>query len=156
MIPPLAVLSATTFRRYVALALLLTLGVMLIYVALARPPEGLFWRAFLLLVGGGVLYLAEKFRRATLLTIELFEGELRDSSGTVLCRLDEIETINRGTFAIKPSNGFLLRLNTQRPRVWRPGLWWRIGRRVGVGGVTASNATRFMAETIELSRDGGK
>jgi hypothetical protein len=31
---------------------------------------------------------------------------------------------------------------------WVPGLWWRIGKRVGVGGVTPSQPARYMAEVM--------
>jgi hypothetical protein len=41
----------------------------------------------------------------------------------VLARIDEIASLDRGTFAFKPSNGFLLRLSRKGTRVWRPGLW---------------------------------
>jgi hypothetical protein len=33
--------------------------------------------------------------------------------------------------------------------MWVPGLWWRIGRSVGVGGMTGAAETKMMAEMIE-------
>ena len=75
---------------------------------------------------------------------------MRDSSGTVLARIDEIRSVVRGTFALKPSNGFTLVLNSKKPRAWMPGLWWRLGRRVGVGGVTNAGQAKFMAERISM------
>ena len=34
------------------------------------------------------------------------------------------------------------------PRRWWPGLWWSLGNRVGVGGVTSAAHTKAMAEII--------
>ena len=82
--------------------------------------------------------------------IELTSIRLRDTAGRELARIDEIQGIDRGAFAFKPSNGFLLRLKTSRGRAWAPGLWWRIGPYVGVGGITPRNEAKAMAETIAL------
>jgi hypothetical protein len=34
-------------------------------------------------------------------------------------------------------------------RRWQPGLWWRLGKRVGVGGVAPGHQTKAMAQIIE-------
>lgn len=142
-----ATVAASPPRRIFAYCMLFVLGALLIYVALAQPPA-LHWLIFLLAFGGCMLLQAERLRRATMLSIELTETEVRDSEGTVLARLDDIRSVERGSFAFKPSNGFTLVMKTKMPRAWAPGLWWRIGRRVGVGGVTSAGQTKFMAETI--------
>ena len=77
-----------------------------------------------------------------------------DSDGTVIARLDNIEKVDRSAFAMKPSNGFLIILKEPGPRVWRPGLWWRLGRRVAVGGVTNGAHTRPMADMMKLKLAG--
>ena len=58
------------------------------------------------------------------------------------------EAVDRGVFAFKPSNGFLVRTREKAGNVWAPGLWWRLGRRVGVGGMTASAEAKFMSEIL--------
>lgn len=143
-----AQITPSPLRRAIAIGILATLGGMLIYLALSRPPAALVWQVFLLLTGGLVLYLAEQVRRATALTIELSDGRIVDSSGRELCRLDEIESVERGAFAFKPSNGFLIRLKSRKPGIWAPGLWWRTGRRIGVGGVTPASQAKFMSDLI--------
>jgi hypothetical protein len=75
---------------------------------------------------------------------------LTDSEGTVLARVEDIVAVNRGAFAIKPSNGFTLTLKNPAPRAWQPGLWWRLGRRVAVGGVTPGSQARPMADIIAV------
>lgn len=141
-------ISPSPFRRALAIGILLTLGGLLIYLAMVRPPGALIWQAFLLVTGGLVLYLADQVRRATALTIEFSDGRITDSAGRELCRLDDIQSIERGAFAFKPSNGFLIHLKSRKPRVWAPGLWWRTGRRIGVGGVTPASQAKFMSDMI--------
>lgn len=142
-----AVVQASNARRLFAYGVLFSLGALVLYTALARPPA-VQWLGFMLIFGVGMLWLAERLRRATRMTIELTETEIRDSSGEVLATMDEIKGVDRGVFAFKPSNGFTLVMNTKRPRGWAPGLWWRMGRRVGIGGATSAGQAKFMAEQI--------
>ena len=149
----LATVSASAPRRMMGIVVLAALGGLLIYAGLAQPPATLGWQLFLLGAGGITLYLTERMRRASVVTLELTRTGLRDSEGQVLATLDQIETVNRGVFAFKPSNGFVLTTRDAQPRHWNPGLWWRVGRRVGVGGVTPAAQTKFMAETIQTLLD---
>ena len=139
--------SASMGRRVLGIASLALLGVLLIYVCFAQPPA-LLGQFFLLLTGGGALWMADKMRRATATVIEMTATQLRDSSGVLICLIDDIESIDRGFFAFKPSNGFLLKTKTPGSRTWRPGLWWRAGRRIGVGGMTPGHQTKFMSEIL--------
>jgi hypothetical protein len=145
----LATISASAPRRWLAVACLLGLAFLLIYIAFARPPA-LGWQVFLVVLGGGALWVAERMRQVTRRTIELTETELRDTSGAVLARVEEIEGIDRGFFAFKPSNGFLIRTKAPSgPRVWNPGLWWRLGRQIGVGGVTPGSQTKIVSDILQ-------
>lgn len=153
----LARVQVSQGRRLMGVAMLVGLGAMLLYLSVVQPPTGPGWRAFLLVFGVLAMLLGVRMHASTALGLELTADVLRDSAGTILARLDEIEAIDRGIFAFKPSNGFLLRLSRPQPRRWAPGLWWRMGRRVGVGGVTPRHQTKFMAEVIQLritARDG--
>ncbi len=143
-------LSPSPPRRLFALAVLVSLGGLLAYLGLATPGMALWIRLVLVLAGAIVLVLAEHLRRATLLCIELTESELRDSNGRVLARIPEIRTVSRGAFALKPSHGFTLTLNRRFQRVWVPGMWWRLGRRVGVGGVTSAGQAKAMSEILTV------
>ncbi|MEM6372316.1 MAG: hypothetical protein AAF727_06000 [Pseudomonadota bacterium] len=145
----LATITASPGRRILGIGSLWILSLMVIYVAIATPPE-LGWQIFLLVLGGGSIWIAELMRRATSVTLELTRSELRDTQGFVLAKMDEVASLDRGMFAFKPSNGFLLRLNGKKPRAWRPGLWWSLGSRVGVGGMTPAHQAKFMAEVIAM------
>ena len=138
----LATVKASSGRRLIGLTSLSALGVFLAYIAFTSSP-GLGWQIFLLACGGAAIWMADRMRRATASVIELTPTELRDG-------VADIETLDRGVFAFKPSNGFLLRTKAgvHKGNVWRPGLWWRIGRRVGIGGMTPGSQTKFMSEII--------
>lgn len=146
----LATLDATGPRRFVGLGMLLFLGGLLLYVAFARPPAHLGWQALLIGFGLFSLWLAHRMQTATTRKLLLTEDALIDSEGTVLARIDEIEAVERGMFAMKPSNGFMLKLKNPAPREWHPGLWWRLGRRLAVGGVTPGRQARPMADMISV------
>ncbi|KMK66333.1 hypothetical protein [Puniceibacterium sp. IMCC21224] len=143
----LAEVRASAPRRVIGVGMLLFLGGLLIFVALDTPPT-IGWQIFLVVIGLAALWLAGVMYQATKGVLSLTATELRDSDGTVLARIDEISKIDRGMFAMKPSNGFTLLLNRPQARCWRPGLWWRLGRRVAVGGVTPGSQTKPMADVI--------
>ena len=136
-------------RRLLALVVLFGLGAMLVWLAVTAR-DGLIGRVVLLALGVGVLIAAERMRRAAGSALILTATELRDSDGRVLALMDEIRHVDRGALAIRPSNGFILLLTEKRGAAWNPGLWWRTGRRVGVGGIAQAGATKFMAEQIAL------
>lgn len=146
----LATLSASKPRRLLGLAVLLCLGFGLIYLALARPPAALGWQLFLLGLGGAALVLGEKMRRATQGKVVLTEEGLFDGEGRLLAPIEEITGVERGPFAMKPSNGFMVRLSKARGRAWAPGLWWRMGHRLGVGGVTPAAQAKVMSEALTV------
>lgn len=143
----LAVVRASTGRRVLGIASLGLLGVLLIYIAFSQPPA-IGWQAFLLVIGGGALWCANAMWRATSSAVELTPLMLRDADGTVIAMVADIDGMDRGFFAFKPSNGFLLRTTQKAPRLWRPGLWWRMGRRIGIGGMTPGSQTKFMSEIL--------
>ena len=152
----LATVGAATMRRGFGIGTLWLLGALCAWIALTTPPA-LPWQAFLLVMACGAAWLGERMRRATQVRIELTRDVLRDTEGETLARVDEIQAIDRGFLAFKPSNGFLVRTRTAGERTWRPGLWWRVGRRIGVGGVASAAEARAMADilaAILAERDG--
>lgn len=145
----LAVVNVSPPRRWFGIGVLIAMGALLLWMTLLRAssaPPG--WQAFLLATGLGTLWLALRMYRATAERIELTEGGLHSSDGREIAAMAEILSVDRGALAFKPSNGFLLRTRSRHPLAWEPGLWWRIGRRVGVGGVTAAAQTKAMADIL--------
>ncbi len=144
----LATVTPAPFRRFAGLGMLVLLGGMLVYVALLMPLQSLALQVMLLGMGGVILWLAVKMYKATQNSVILTKTELRTTDGLVLARLADVKRVERGSFTIKPSNGFSVLTNMSQTRGWAPGLWWRVGKRVGVGGVTGAGQTRFMAEIL--------
>ena len=140
-------LEASAPRRWFAVATLGILGLLLLYLALAQPPAP-GWQAFLIVLGALALWLTQLLYRATAQAIELRPEGLFSSDGMALAEMEEISHVDRCLFAFKPSNGFVVTLRHKQPRGWAPGLWWRFGKRLGIGGVTPSGPAKFMAEQI--------
>lgn len=147
----LATVNAGAGRRFLGMGSLGLMGLLMVYIAISQSPA-LEWRLFLFVLGIASLWMADKMRRATGTRIELTETELRDSDGTIIALIADIDGMDRGFFAFKPSNGFLLRTTSKAGNEWRPGLWWRMGRRIGIGGMTPANQTKFMSEIIAAIR----
>ena len=147
----LARITASAPRRAIGVGALGGLGAMLLWVAVSTPPASALWLAFLLVSGVAALVLAQLMWRATAIDSVLTESGLFDSTGREIARLDEIARVDRGMFALKPSNGFSLLLRDESAtRTWRPGLWWCAGRRVAIGGVTSGHQTRPVADIIAM------
>ncbi len=146
----LITLSASAPRRFFALMVLAALGMLLAWLGIGAPGMALWIRLLLLVAAGVVLWLGLGLYEATGRRLELTRESLRESGGRVLARIGEIEAVSRGTFALKPSHGFSLILKRPAPRAWAPGLWWRFGRRIGIGGVTSAGQAKAMAEILTV------
>ncbi|MEL6434493.1 MAG: hypothetical protein AAFQ28_11900 [Pseudomonadota bacterium] len=135
-------------RRFLGIGMLLLLGGILIYTGLAYPPDVLGWQAFLLGMGALCLWVSERMRHATSHGVELTKSGLRGSDGEMIAPIDEIHSVDRSMFVFKPSNGFVVRLKRSSSARWMPGLWWRMGKRIGIGGVTPGGGGKIMADML--------
>ena len=148
--------QASRGRAIFSYGVLFGLGALVLYTTLAQPPA-VGWMIFNIGFGLLMIVMAEKQRRAAKLEILLTEDSVIDSEGRLLAQMDDVVSVSRGALALKPSNGFTIVTRTKGPRAYVPGMWWRTGRRVGVGGITGAGQTKFMAEQIALrvkQRDG--
>lgn len=150
MSEPIQILRASAPRRVVAFAMQAVLGVMLIWIAIVHPPEDPLWLLFLVALGIVVLMLARKGWLGSRGAIVLDAGGLRGADGIPIAPLAEIASVDRALFSFKPSNGFVVRLREPAARAWAPGMWWRVGRRVGIGGVTGGAQTKLLADTLSM------
>ena len=150
------IIAPSATRRALGVGMLVALGGFLVAIALARPPEALGWRLFLLVAGGGALWLGWRMWAASARGLVLTEEGLREAGegGRWVAPVEAVAGVERGAFAFKPSNGFSLRMRAPGPRAWVPGVWWRVGRRVGVGGVLRAGEARAAADMIHLMAEG--
>lgn len=144
----LATLHVSTARRVAGISALVVFALLLLVIVLIRPPSGLIGKVFLVGLGGVALIWAHKMYGATQIRLELTKTELRNSDGMILAKIEDISGVEHGAFAFKPSSGFLVKLNKPAPRAWAPGVWWRFGRNIGVGGVTNAREGKYMAEIL--------
>lgn len=100
------------------------------------------------------IWTAWRFYRATTQHLVLGTEAITSSDGSVVARIDNICRVDRSMFAFKPTNGLLLHLDEPMDNRWRPGLWWRMGRRVGIGGCTPRHQAKQLAEALEARQSG--
>lgn len=145
----LAHLRASAPRRLVGTGVLAALGLFFLVVATQALSGTPVVMAVLLVLGALILWLAVRLWQGTAAGLVLTRTDLRDTDGRLLTPVDQIRTIERGVFAFKPAGGFtIITAEPTGPAVWSPGLWWRAGRRIGVGGVTHRHEGRYMAEVL--------
>ncbi len=144
----LARARASAGRRGLGVGTLGCLGALLIYLAFAHPPAEIAGKAILVVIGVLALWAANRMRLATRYVIELTHTEIRCSNGERIAAIADIQAVDRGTFAFKPSNGFIIKLKSTGKARWQPGLWWQVGKRIGIGGVMPGSQTKSMAEII--------
>lgn len=146
---PIATLAPSPTRRMLGTAVMAGLAGLLAWVALGNAPTWP-WRIFLLATSLTAILGAARVWESAARRIVLSEAGLFDDTGRSIALLEEIASVDRGVFAFKPSNGFVLHLKRPAGRAWAPGMWWRIGRRVGIGGITAPAQARSMSEIIAV------
>lgn len=143
----LSVLPASAGRRWMGIIVFFALGVVLLWLGITNSPS-FGWRVAFIGFGVAALWGSHVMRRATADEIVLTREVLRTRSGRVLTRVDNVEKVERGAFAFKPSQGFLVRLKTPAQPGWAPGLWWARGTFVGIGGVVSGGQAKAMAEIL--------
>ena len=146
----LAQIQPSQARFWGAFGVISGFGLFLMWIALSgAAPSAL--GSFIFVVFSLLCFvIVYKIRATQGRGILLTREGLFDTTGRAICALDEIEKIERSFFAFKPSNGFLVRLKTPLETAWVPGLWWRFGRRVGIGGITSVSECKAMADTISI------
>ena len=142
------VLIPSPARRWMGILSAVLLGMVLVWLA-SFPQPNFLWQLAFLAGAIWVLWGAYRMYQATSEHILLTREALVTGSGEVLARVENVAKVDRGVFAFKPSNGFLVRLKEpEGPATWRPGLWWRRGTFLGVGGVVPGGQSRAMAEIL--------
>jgi hypothetical protein len=145
----LAVLRPAPARRIALLLVSGALGALLISVGLQAPEGGVLLRIVFVLGGVATLWGAVRVWQMTAVDLVLTPQDLRQSDGRMICALNDVVQVERGLAALRPATGFALILRAPMPVGWVPGLWWRRGSRVGVGGMTTRAGAKALADTID-------
>lgn len=145
----IARLKASPVRRGFGLFVMMLLGFLLLYLTVTIEA-GFVQKLFLVGVAAAVLWMARTMQRGTRGHIELLDTGLYFEDGRILAAMEDILRVERGVFAFKPSNGFVVTLQNKTERAWIPGLYWKFGTRVGIGGVTAPSEAKFMSDSLAV------
>jgi hypothetical protein len=143
----LMTLQVAIVRRFAGVLSAGLLGLLFIYLGFTFAGPFVA-KIGLMLAGGGCFAISITMYGITRHDIELTQNEIRETSGKIVARLDDIASVDRGAFAFKPTNGFVIVLKERAPRIWRAGLWWRYGKRIGIGGITNVGQNKAMAEKL--------
>ena len=134
-------------RRIFAVICFVAMAIVLFGLLLQGDPAFL-WQVVFAGTAVASLWGAKRLYQGTDDDVELTRTELRLKSGRLLTTIDNVKVVERGPFAFKPSNGFLVRLKEPCGKGWAPGLFWQRGRYLGIGGAINAGHTRAMAEAI--------
>ncbi|MCY4151945.1 MAG: hypothetical protein OXE94_06890 [Aestuariivita sp.] len=136
-------------RRWFGVGSLLLLGFLLTYVGTVYPGS-MQARIILALVVVGIVWSAWRMWHETKGYLVFSDIGLVDDQGKILVAMDNIVRVDRSLFAFKPTNGFIVISKVKQPLAWKPGLWWCVGHRVGIGGVTHAGQAKLLADIISL------
>ena len=137
-------------RRIFSILVLCICAVVIMNNAFSNTMHSMVLKLTLFGLGVAFLWQAQaSFRFANAALILKHDG-LYDDQDNLICSLSNIALVDRGWFSLKPSNGFLLRLHEPQSRKWLPGLYWRFGRRLGVGGALSPVQTKEMSDKLIL------
>lgn len=134
-------------RFYFSVLVQVMLAFVLLYMAVISI-SGIIGKLIIITLAVFMLLQVNRLRQSLGREVWLTDAGIVTSDGLMLAPMGQIKEVSRGTFAFKPSNGFSVTLTDSLGFLWVPGFWWRIGRKVGIGGVTAASAAKFMAEQI--------
>jgi len=154
---PLAAIRRPEWLRKTVIALLIAMAAGVLWSVFGVGVDSGLKTILLTLAAAGCLWLAYAVLQAKGSAVVLTKDGFYDDDGDLLCALSEVDRVDAGLMAFRPSKGFLVRLKTSAPRGWSPGLWWRIGKRFAVGGATPGRDGKAMADLLAnmiAERDG--
>jgi len=141
--------DASPIRRLIGVMALLALCAIVLWHGYQRysdSGEGLI--TMLIALAG--IYGALRFWQSSSIGLVLTPTELRETGGRQVVRVADITSVNREAFGIiKPTNGFVIVTRESLPAAISPGIWWRLGRRIGIGGLTGAGEGKAMAELLQ-------
>ncbi len=70
---------------------------------------------------------------------------LFDLNENIICKIDDIKRIDASPYTFKSANGFLILLDTKSSFKSIPGLYWRYGHRISIGGLVSKHESKYLA-----------
>ncbi|MEM0977526.1 MAG: hypothetical protein AAGJ34_08330 [Pseudomonadota bacterium] len=128
----------------------LSLPALFIVFALSQGVVTRLWAmGFLMAIASAFLWAAYRMYSVPRAGL-LFDGRvLRTEDGLVVAALTDIDVVQTGIFAMRPSNGFSLIMKEADHLPTRPGIFWRQGKMIGIGGILAAAETRAIGRLMQ-------
>ena len=84
------------------------------------------------------------------------DGSIFLPDGRLLCKLSSIETVDTSPYTFKSTNGFIIRLKERSSLDWSPGLFWKLNKRISIGGLITKSESKWLSTAIItiLAREG--
>ena len=76
------------------------------------------------------------------------QSGLFNLDGSIVCEIGDIERIDVSPYTFKSANGFIVILKTKSSFKSIPGLYWRLGKRLSIGGLVSKNESKFLSHTL--------
>ena len=76
------------------------------------------------------------------------QSGLFNLDGSIICKMDDIERIDISPYTFKSANGFIVILKTKSSFNLTPGLYWRLGKRISIGGLVSKSESKFLSQTL--------
>ena len=70
---------------------------------------------------------------------------LFDLNMDLICTIDDIKKIDVSPYTFKSANGFIILLKTKSSFKSIPGLYWRVGKRISIGGLVSKNESKLLS-----------
>lgn len=141
--------DASPLRRSIGAGALFLLCIVVLwhgYQKYSASGDGL---GLILLALAGI-YGALRFWQRSAIGLVLTPTELREAGGRRLVCVADIVAVERDAFGIiRPANGFVIVTRDSLPAAILPGIWWRFGKRIGVGGLTGAGEGKAMVELLQ-------
>ena len=67
---------------------------------------------------------------------------------TIVCKMSDIARVDVSPYTFKSANGFIVLLKTQSSFKSIPGLYWRLGKRISIGGLVSKNESKFLSGAL--------
>ncbi len=119
------------------------------WLAAGGRPLAAGERALLAILAAVAALGAHAVWRSASTGLVLHGDRIAATGGSTVLWLADVARLERGVFAFKPANGVVVSLQRRGSFRWVPGLWWRIGARVGIGGMTPKARTKAFADMLE-------
>lgn len=122
-------------------------GIVILQGAITSPQSLII----VLLIAAAFGWSAYRMWNVPIAGIEFDGSELRTQDGVVIAKLQDIVSVQTGIFALRPSNGFMMVMKDSERVPTRPGIYWRQGRHIGVGGLLQAAEAKAIGRALQFA-----